>query len=240
MSAMNALQMIAAARELRMIAAALGDMHQMISQQQLSEKWILQLQDLVYDIEDFVDMNNCLLHNRPRVHADVVSDFRDRLERLSEHIPGWIIESAKREDSAPLSRPLARSLSTSSVDDELVGIHDTISEILELVTHEDRQPGLRVISVVGCPGVGKTTLAKALYHQDSMRTTFDARVWVPASECSTTMDLLMMIIKQASDVYPPATGKITSDDLNMMARGAIVEHLQYILTLRRYCLAHPC
>ena len=64
-------------------------------------------------------------------------------------------------------------------DGEVVGIESTRDELISwLVGGPSRRS---VISVVGMGGIGKTTLAKKVYENDSVKGHFDCRVWITVS-----------------------------------------------------------
>ncbi|KAK1632314.1 hypothetical protein QYE76_006629 [Lolium multiflorum] len=67
-------------------------------------------------------------------------------------------------------------------------------EILEVA--EGQPNKLKVVSVVGFAGLGKTTLANAVFDSPDIIRMFPRRAWVEASTHGNTRDLLMDIIEQ--------------------------------------------
>jgi uridine kinase len=114
----------------------------------------------------------------------------------------------------------------------LIGMDVPIRELLELVHQKKLEVNDIVISIVGCPGVGKTTLAKALYDQVLEREMFTL-ICVSASECSSAEDLVKKVIQQASNVHPAKMREATSttNDMDLMKN---------ILAQKRYSLHPPC
>ncbi|KAL6864847.1 hypothetical protein ACP4OV_015998 [Aristida adscensionis] len=191
-------------REMDMMVAILVDSWSVNTQWTLPADWILQLQDLVCDIEDFLDMYNWLLQVRSWRSAFSLSrmsrieDLKIRAEslglQLGEHIQHVIYSKTKYEpETAPV--PSAGS-PLSYPDDKPVGIEQPKRELLDMVLLEEGPAeALRVISIVGRPGVGKTTLARELYAEPHVCESFRC-AWVMASELSNAVDLLKNITQQ--------------------------------------------
>lgn len=112
--------------------------------------------------------------------------------------------------------------------DMLIGMDVAIRELLELVNLEEFGVNDKVISIVGCPGLGKTTLAKAFSDLEMIRERFNPPVWVSASECRSAQDLLIKVIRQAqaSHVHPA----------QMISATPNIDLLQTILAQERYSL----
>ncbi|KAL2509916.1 Disease resistance RPP8-like protein 3 [Forsythia ovata] len=65
-------------------------------------------------------------------------------------------------------------------DDYVVGFEDEAEKVIELLTRESDE--LEVVSIVGMPGLGKTTLANLIYHHPHMEYEFYNRAWVYISQ----------------------------------------------------------
>ncbi|KZV17018.1 hypothetical protein F511_31310 [Dorcoceras hygrometricum] len=63
---------------------------------------------------------------------------------------------------------------------DVVGIEEPKKQITECLVQND--DGLKVISVVGMGGLGKTTLVKQIFDDASVKVSFDCHVWVLVSE----------------------------------------------------------
>ncbi|XP_075099791.1 putative disease resistance RPP13-like protein 1 [Nicotiana tabacum] len=83
--------------------------------------------------------------------------------------------SIKQETRAP---------STSLVDEsEIFGRQNEIKELVgRLLSVDTNGKSLRVIPIVGMPGVGKTTLAKVVYNDEKVKDCFDLKAWFCVSE----------------------------------------------------------
>ncbi|KAF6987079.1 hypothetical protein CFC21_004757 [Triticum aestivum] len=167
-------------------------------QLQLAPGMQLQLQELAFDIDDFIQAlwvpGPCRsfflaavgLDSRPRL-IQLIADFKDRIKILIEELPksfepmppptGGTSTLASPPSSARAPVSYAREV-------DLVGIQGPKMEIKELLSpHAEPHRGrLSVISIVGCSGAGKTALARTLYEDDDVTKDFDYKAWVVASD----------------------------------------------------------
>uniref|UniRef100_R7VYJ4 Putative disease resistance RPP13-like protein 3 n=1 Tax=Aegilops tauschii TaxID=37682 RepID=R7VYJ4_AEGTA len=76
----------------------------------------------------------------------------------------------------------------------LMGILEPKQEIIKLLTSD--VPDLKVICIVGCVGMGKTALSRALYDDKDLTIFFDCKVWLVASECSNAESVKTKVLEQ--------------------------------------------
>ncbi|KAH0692477.1 hypothetical protein KY285_019574 [Solanum tuberosum] len=119
---------------------------------------------------------------------------------------------------------------TSYVDDQdyiFVGLQDVVQKLLaELLKAEPRRS---VLSIYGMGGLGKTTLARNLYKNPNIASSFPTRAWICVSQEYNTMDLLKTIIKSIQ-----GCAKKTLDLLEKMAEIDLENHLRKLLTECKY------
>ncbi|CAN6283020.1 unnamed protein product [Urochloa humidicola] len=202
--------------ELGMIAAAIEDHDRRSSIYGTSDAercWIQGVRELAYGIEDSMDR---FLH---RVSLELgASSIRQKGHRLMtmstrSKFAAEIRELRKKSEAASRLREkythgdqsnntLGASASSSMASDthapaaDLVGMDAYRDELLELIREDaDRRKQLKVISIVGCGGLGKTVLARQVYNSAAVSNQYEPVVWVRASE-KGARDVLKEILQQ--------------------------------------------
>lgn len=155
----------------------------------------LELQELVYDIEDFIHGIWVPGASGPILTAIGMNPCFEDLERI-KHFKECIQDlktKRQQERSEPVDSPRS-SPPVYTREEDLVGIAKAKTDVLELLSAAEQQ--LRVISILGVRGVGKTALARAVYdYYCRASRDFDCVAWVVASECSYTEELLSKILE---------------------------------------------
>lgn len=195
-------------RELIMIAAAIEDHGRRSwsaegrSISDVQRIWIQGVRELAYGIEDSIDR---FLHRVAREQPDASSVVRKKghqlktmpirtkfaaeiweLRRKSEEV--CKLREVYTSGGGGTSGPSACTLVASTTQivpaaADLVGMDVPRDEILELMREDHGQPRrLKVISIVGFGGLGKTVLARQVYDSAAVGEQYDPRVWVRASE----------------------------------------------------------
>ncbi|KAE8669362.1 hypothetical protein F3Y22_tig00112249pilonHSYRG00359 [Hibiscus syriacus] len=113
--------------------------------------------------------------NRP---LDEVNRWRDAFVEIGKlkgwHIQGGKLDRSEAENIEDVVEHVIKELNSKSksVSKELVGIDDQKKKILQLIEEEDN----RIIGLWGMGGIGKTTLAEAVYNEISP--TFQCRCFL--------------------------------------------------------------
>ncbi|CAN6324124.1 unnamed protein product [Urochloa humidicola] len=202
--------------ELGMIAAAIEDHDRRSWSSGTSDAemfWIQSVRELAYSIEDSMDR---FLHRVS--HEPGASSLRQKGHRLMNmsirtKFAAEIRELRKKSEAASRLREKythggqsnntsGESASTFTASDthapagDLVGMDAHRDELLELIREdEDRRKQLKVISIVGCGGLGKTVLARQVYNCAAVSDQYEPLVWVRASEKGAG-DVLKEILQQ--------------------------------------------
>ncbi|KAJ1289257.1 hypothetical protein BS78_02G150400 [Paspalum vaginatum] len=81
-------------------------------------------------------------------------------------------------------------------ENDYVGINDAMEKLEELLmmTHDDGHQRLKVVSIVGFGGIGKTTLANELYHKIGLH--FECRAFVRTSRNPDMRRIFISILSQ--------------------------------------------
>lgn len=201
----------------------------------LAKAWRDQGREMGYDIEDFIDD---FLHHAGSGGANAVffgkvslfiNTLRDHLEtakqikELKTHIKEINEQLNKRYkfgDCISRYGSVAvdhRLPALYSDEANLVGVDGPREDIIKLLTDADQQ--LKVLSIVGFGGIGKTTLAKEVYHKIGGE--FDVMAFVSVSQRPDIRRLLHNMQSNLGMIGSPTTldVKVIIDDIR--------KHLQH-------------
>jgi hypothetical protein len=168
-------------------------------------EWVAEIRDLAYDAEDIIETYvfkvasrrgggiqkvlmrcACILDEGTTVHKlgseiveikTTISDFTARLQTYG--IIRQSIEGDRRLSSVNDSQQEQRQTFPHVKPADVVGLDENISELVACLTTNKEK---RVVSICGMPGVGKTTLAKMVYHHPEVKNHFDCLAWAYISQ----------------------------------------------------------
>ncbi|VAI68262.1 unnamed protein product [Triticum turgidum subsp. durum] len=207
-------------RELESMHAALrkvGD----VPRDQLDEQvklWANQVRDLSFRMEDVVDkflvrvegaepaIKPRKLKKLMKKMGDLFSKSKTRHEISDEikDIKHRVKEAADRRDRYRVNGMAANPVDAITIDPrlvalykdqkELIGIDDSLNELTKIMSDGDGDASkqLKILSIFGLGGLGKTSLAKALY--DNLKVEFDCSAFVPVGRNPSLKKLLNDIL----------------------------------------------
>ncbi|KAH0753951.1 hypothetical protein KY290_024221 [Solanum tuberosum] len=109
--------------------------------------------------------------------------------------------------------------------EEVVGFEDVMEKLREQLIRGTKQ--LDVISVVGMPGLGKTTVANKLYSDELVVSRFDIRAKCCVSQAYSRRSVLLSILRDAIGESPTLT-KLSTD--------VLADQLRKTLLWKRYLI----
>ncbi|KAL6660582.1 hypothetical protein ACP70R_001617 [Stipagrostis hirtigluma subsp. patula] len=177
-------------QDLEQMTAWLVDLSRAEAPSKMAKHWMNEVRDLSYDLEDYIDntMRSCSGTNELEEFSTLlkqVGDARRRYERYEiwrqTSNPSCIVEE----------HGLVPTLSRETRN--IVGIGDSKAELIKRLTNQDEQQ-LKVVSILGPEGVGKTTLATEVFRE--IRGQFECRAFARASKMPDARRLLRSIISQ--------------------------------------------
>uniref|UniRef100_A0A0E0II77 AAA+ ATPase domain-containing protein n=1 Tax=Oryza nivara TaxID=4536 RepID=A0A0E0II77_ORYNI len=180
----------------------------------------------------------CLKIKKGRTRHDIAGEIKDIMDRVRE--------AAARRDRYKMDSLVVRSDNSLShraatvvdprlsalyrSDAELVGVRKAKEELMDLLTVDDGSSNqhLKVISVVGLGGLGKTTLAKAVFNKLQVR--FDCTAFVSVSRNPDLRKVLNDML------YELDKGKYR--DIHSLIRDEkqLIDELREFLETKRYLI----
>ncbi|CAD6257505.1 unnamed protein product [Miscanthus lutarioriparius] len=176
-------------RELPMITSAIDGQLLGLDDHQLRLS-VEELRQIAHEMEDCIDhiMYDASWEQQWSWYKPKFGKKRKSRSQLGEEMQLLrcrLEEALQRQQRYTVSRPSTFQLAESSLDQHilpanLVGIETPFEELLEqLAEMEDQPKQLKVISIVGFSGLGKTILARELYDSEIGKK-FEERAWVSA------------------------------------------------------------
>ncbi|CAL4984921.1 unnamed protein product [Urochloa decumbens] len=184
-----------------------------------TKDWMKQIRDVAYDIEDCLDDfirrlpsdprgGGCLAEIRLRIHelwtcsprrdiAAEIADLKYRAQQVGERRTRYGVKNPESRGANADARPIGFDAAEDQLSNtQLVGIKDPVGmekneELDKWVTNIDKRG---VLSISGFGGVGKTTIAMALYRKYGDK--FDRRATVTVSQGSDREAILRSILNQ--------------------------------------------
>lgn len=201
-------------REMSMVACEI-ESNEEKNQGATHESKIVLLRDLACEIEDFIDLTwvpgrgsgfvLSAFGMDPRTGIlQSIDHFKDSIQAVRNWQPDAGGSHGGDDGAATWSCSSATPTQSYSQEAALRSICKHRDELGRLLTEAGGQE-LKVISIVGCRGVGKTTLARAVYDHCRASGEFNCVAWVVATECRDPEDLLTKVLKEAHSTAEPTT-----------------------------------
>ncbi|XP_072078152.1 putative disease resistance RPP13-like protein 1 [Arachis hypogaea] len=174
------------------------------------KEWLVDLQDALYMADDLLDEistkaaiaatkrnagNSSSWSHLVDSYIEDTGDIEKIVRRLETVVAGKISLPLKEVAKLDMSW---RIPSTFLVEPpEICGRKEDKEAILKLLLDDDdaADVDLSVIPIVGMGGIGKTTLAQLVYHDDKVKESFDFRGWVCVSEEFNVVKVTKTIIE---------------------------------------------
>lgn len=107
--------------------------------------------------------------------------------------------------------------------DKVVGFEDEEATLMSYLNGETKE--LDVISIIGMPGLGKTTLAMKIFENEKICYQFPIRIWVYVSQRFNSRDVFLNILK-----------KFTSNDMSGLSDEELAQSVRACLAKEKFLL----
>ncbi|XP_057767424.1 putative late blight resistance protein homolog R1A-10 isoform X1 [Salvia miltiorrhiza] len=222
--------------ELGLLKAFLMDYEETRKKGQVFTQFERHIREAVYEAEDILDA--CLTHKAKYggcifnlKHLDLAKKAKELRPQLQSIFDRAI--RLREELLPPIADPSAATLGTSDDDkfkktqllraDNVVGFADEEATLIKYLNEKTEQ--LDVISIVGMPGLGKTTLAWKIYRDPKIQFEFPTLIWVYVSQELNEREVFLTILK-----------KFTRDDMSGREEWELTRLVRYHLDKGRFLL----
>ncbi|KAJ6800516.1 disease resistance protein RPM1-like [Iris pallida] len=217
--------------------------------------WVRQVREIAYDIEDVLEDFTVHLDPQARGHglvgflrkcahsvrhfrarhriATAIREIKTRVQNIASrrnmYAVGLTDEGASSK--AGNDRLHNRHVAALFVEEaELVGIGQPREELIEWLVAGEVQ--LKVMSVVGMGGLGKTTLVRKVYDDERVKGCFNCYAWIAVTQSFRKEDILRSIITQFYGVR----NETLPERINKMDGIQLMETLRLFLEDKRYVI----
>lgn len=171
---------------LKDLCICLMDMSEYEDPSILVQWWMKMVRELCYDTEDRLEVTNGVLAHRDlSVLLARAMDARERLDFVKRS-PAKAIKLADRGGAGVSQLTSLRGRSKAAVV--------VLSKLVKLLALDDKKSTLKVVPINGCAGVGKTAVARELYHSHGSK--FQCQAFVTVSRNPFTRGFLTSMLSQ--------------------------------------------
>jgi disease resistance protein RPM1 len=188
----------------------------------LDKAWMREVRELSYDMEEAIDDFMLRLDDKdakPDGFIDKIKHSLGKLGKMKTHrrigkeiegLKKQIIEvgdrNARYRTGGVISKMSNRTIDSRALAifehaSKLVGIDEPKAEIIKILTEEEGCTAapqyLKVVSIVGVGGMGKTTLANQVYQE--LKVQFQCSAFISVSRTPDMMSILRTILSEVSN-----------------------------------------
>lgn len=199
--------------ELRRMESYLQDADRKQEEDESLRNWISEIREAAYDSDDVIEAYALKVASRSNMTTSFLNKFKRyvlvinrlieihqfgsqvsgiiaRISSLRKSLQTFGIQVERGEASNSIhgrQRALRRSYSH-IIEEDIIGVEDDV-KILESCLVNNSNNGYKVVAIWGMGGLGKTTLAKKVYHSTKVRHHFEGLAWAYISQHCQARDV---------------------------------------------------
>ncbi|XP_015165424.1 putative late blight resistance protein homolog R1A-3 [Solanum tuberosum] len=174
------------------------------------------MKQLIIDLDD----DECCRANLDKVSQQVI--------QVTDSVNEELIIKQKINNCPEAESSASPRLDASICENVMEGYNEERERMVQRLTRGSGSNKLEVVSVVGMPGIGKTTFAKTILFDNSIKRVFQIRGWITVSNNYDLRKLLLVLLR---DVIRMGDGNDNTMDI-----GKLAEHVQQGLKGQKYLI----
>ncbi|KAJ7971101.1 Disease resistance protein [Quillaja saponaria] len=204
--------------ELKRMQCFLEDAERRQDEDASVRNWVLEIRNLAYDVEDVIEIYALkIASKRNKVYQNPIKRsinlhklgskiefIKYQISDLTRSLQTYGLNAKISKEGSNIASEMQRQLRWSYshvVEEFIVGLDEDIEKLVAQLLNQDKY--CQVVSICGMGGLGKTTLAKKVYHHDSVRRHFQGFAWACISQQCKKRDvwkgILLKLIAPTKD-----------------------------------------
>ncbi|GLT68414.1 hypothetical protein SLA2020_406470 [Shorea laevis] len=148
--------------------------------------------------------------------ANKIKSLNAALDVLNTRATGLGLQVQHRPETTPEPRGIRQTDSLLGEPSGVIGRDGDVQKIVKLLIDSSTQQPLRVVSIVGIAGLGKTTLAKLVRNNEQIQGHFSNIMWICVSDNFDVMRILVQMLESLGEGHRE----------NIINRDAIVQKIK--------------
>lgn len=203
--------------ELKRMKCFLKDADRHHHEDERVRNWVAEIRDLAYDSEDVIDtfllkvargrgegvrgfINKAffMFTKASYLHSigTQITSIRSKIEDINKSMQTYGIQLVEGEGSNYERQQRYRRPDPHVEEEYVICLEAVISDLKARLMMEEEQ--VRVVSIVGMGGLGKTTLAKKIYNDVDVKQNFDFHSWIFISQQFSVKEVVVRILMDAA------------------------------------------